>query len=89
MTRCWCKNPGERPDFSELCSIMDRFLNQLSDFTELRMELVEEQSQEHHGKYTVIYAQCSQAITIVLMLLEQSKICLGMRLLVLASERQL
>ena len=47
MSGCWCKDPKERPHFSELCSLMDQHLSMVSDYTELNMELVEEP--EVHG----------------------------------------
>ena len=42
MARCWYIAPEERPSFSELCSIMDQFLTMVSDYTELKMVLVED-----------------------------------------------
>ena len=47
MARCWCDNPEERPGFSELCSIIDLQLSLVSDYTELRMVLVQEQPDVH------------------------------------------
>ena len=40
MARCWCEDPEERPDFSELCSIMESFLGSISDYTEWKMVLL-------------------------------------------------
>ena len=47
MARCWYVDPEERPNFSELCSIMDQFLSLVSDYTELKMVLVE----DANGRY--------------------------------------
>ena len=57
MARCWCADPKERPDFIELCSIMDQFLGLISEYTELRMELVEDQFGERY--YNTMTATCS------------------------------
>ena len=47
MARCWCEHPEERPDFGELCSIMDQFLCEVSDYVELGMVLIEEPPEAH------------------------------------------
>ena len=39
MRRCWQANPAERPTFSELASILDRFLQLVTDYAELTMTL--------------------------------------------------
>ena len=53
MLHCWLVDPKERPGFSELCSIMDQFLSQIADYTELVMVLTKEQIEDQpkeHGK---------------------------------------
>ena len=42
MSQCWCENPKDRPDFSELSSIMDQSLSLVSNYTELEMVLYED-----------------------------------------------
>ena len=42
MSGCWCEDPKERPHFNELCFLMDQHLSLVSDYTELKMILVEE-----------------------------------------------
>ena len=54
MARCWCVNPDERPGFSELCPIMDSQLSLVSDYTELRMVLVQEQPDIHGMRWLVV-----------------------------------
>ena len=50
MARCWCENPEHRPQFKEICSIMDQLLTVISDYTELRMVLVDhEEHTDVHG----------------------------------------
>ena len=39
MRRCWRADPAQRPTFSELASILDRFLQLVADYTELTMTL--------------------------------------------------
>ena len=39
MRRCWRADPAQRPTFSELASILDRFLQLVADYTELTMIL--------------------------------------------------
>ena len=39
MRRCWRADPAQRPAFSELASILDRFLQLVADYTELTMIL--------------------------------------------------
>ena len=39
MRRCWQTDPAQRPTFSELASILDRFLQLVADYTELTMTL--------------------------------------------------
>ena len=39
MRRCWRADPPQRPTFSELASILDRFLQLVADYTELTMTL--------------------------------------------------
>ena len=39
MRRCWRADPAQRPMFSELASILDRFLQLVADYTELTMTL--------------------------------------------------
>ena len=48
MSGCWCEYPEERPHFSELCTLMDKHLSMVSDYTELKMVLVEE-PEVHEG----------------------------------------
>ena len=48
MRRCWRADPAQRPTFSELASILDRFLQLVTDYTELTMTLpVSEADQEY------------------------------------------
>ena len=46
MARCWYADPQDRPGFSELCSIMEQFLSLVSDYTELKMVLLEDNDSE-------------------------------------------
>ena len=39
MRRCWRADPAQRPTFSELASILDRFLQLVAGYTELTMTL--------------------------------------------------
>ena len=39
MRKCWRADPAERPTFSELASILDRFLQLVTDYAELTMTL--------------------------------------------------
>ena len=39
MRRCWRADPAQRPTFSELASILDRFLQLVAGYTELIMTL--------------------------------------------------
>ena len=39
MRKCWRADPAQRPTFSELASILDRFLQLVADYTELTMTL--------------------------------------------------
>ena len=39
MRRCWRADPAQRPTFSELASILERFLQLVTDYTELTMTL--------------------------------------------------
>ena len=39
MRRCWRADPAQRPTFSDLASILDRFLQLVADYTELTMTL--------------------------------------------------
>ena len=39
MRRCWRADPAQRPTFSELPSILERFLQLVADYTELTMTL--------------------------------------------------
>ena len=39
MRKCWRADPAERPTFSELASILDRFLELVTDYAELTMTL--------------------------------------------------
>ena len=39
MRRCWRADPAQRPTFSELALILDRFLQLVADYTELTMTL--------------------------------------------------
>ena len=39
MRRCWRAHPAERPTFSELASILNRFLQLVTDYAELTMTL--------------------------------------------------
>ena len=39
MRKCWRADPAQRPTFSELGSILDRFLQLVADYTELTMTL--------------------------------------------------
>ena len=39
MRRCWQADPAQRPTFSELASILERFLQLVADYTELTMTL--------------------------------------------------
>ena len=57
MARCWCDDPEERPGFSELCSIMDLQLSLVSDYTELRMVLVQEQPDIHGMRVAGLFQQ--------------------------------
>ena len=41
MARCWYVDPEERPCFNDLCSMMEQFLSLISDYTELKMVLVD------------------------------------------------
>ena len=47
MSRCWHESPEARPNFKELCSVMDRFHTHIANFTELRMVVVESQDVAH------------------------------------------
>ena len=47
MSKCWLENPKDRPDFNELCSIMDHSLSLISDYVELNMVLVEHKEEDH------------------------------------------
>ena len=58
MSKCWLENPEDRPDFSELCSIMDQFLSLISDYAELNIVLVEEKEENfgmHYLTWTLKY----------------------------------
>ena len=50
MARCWYADPEERPDFSELCTIMEQFLSLVADYTEPKIELIE----AVEGKWNVL-----------------------------------
>ena len=39
MRKCWRADPAQRPTFSELASILDRFLQLVTDYAELTMAL--------------------------------------------------
>ena len=39
MRRCWRADPAQRPTFSEVASILDRFLQLVAGYTELTMTL--------------------------------------------------
>ena len=50
MRRCWRADPAQRPTFSELTSILDRFLQLVTDYTELTMTLpASEADPEYEG----------------------------------------
>ena len=50
MRRCWRADPAQRPTFSELASILDRFLQLVTDYTELTMTLpASEADPEYEG----------------------------------------
>ena len=68
MRRCWRADPAQRPTFSELASILDRFLQLVADYTELTMTLPASEADteyedveitDHEGDlrtiYTIIY----------------------------------
>ena len=61
MVRCWCGNPEERPGFSELCSILDQQLSLVSDYSELKMALPEEQL-DVHGMRVLICDVCMSTL---------------------------
>ena len=50
MERCWRADPAQRPTFSELALILDRFLQLVADYTELTMTLpASEADSEYKG----------------------------------------
>ena len=64
MRRCWRADPAQRPTFSELASILDRFLQLVADYTELTMTLPTSEADpeyedveitDHEGDLRTIY----------------------------------
>ena len=51
MRRCWRADPAQRPTFSELASILDRFLQLVADYTELIMTLPASEDNPEYEEY--------------------------------------
>ena len=46
MKKCWREIPDDRPDFAELASITERLLTSIAGYTELSMDLPQEDEEE-------------------------------------------
>ena len=53
MRRCWRADPAQRPTFSELASILDRFLQLVAGYTELIMTLPASEADPEYEEYDV------------------------------------
>ena len=72
MRRCWRADPAQRPTFSELASILDRFLQLVADYTELTMTLPASEADPENedvnitdhegGRVTSYYTYCCMAV---------------------------
>ena len=51
MRKCWRADPAERPTFSELASILDRFLQFVAGYTELIMTLPASEADPEYEEY--------------------------------------
>ena len=72
MRKCWRADPAQRPTFSELASILDRFLQLVVDYTELIMTLPASEANPEYedvkitnregGKMTFMYTHKGQFV---------------------------
>ena len=52
MLQCWSIDPSKRPDFSELASTLDSFLESVAGYMEVQMNLVYTDPED--GNYEII-----------------------------------